>query len=338
VKILIDHGSPFLLAHGGMQVQIEKTLAALNAIGVDAEPLRWWDGGQEADIIHFFGGAPMSMSNIQLAHAKDIRVVMSVLLSGTGARPRSVLAVQSAVIGMARKLLPARMVAPFGWEAYHAADATILSTPWEALIAQRVFGAPTHKTHVLTNGVEDAYLESAPASRGPWLLCIGRITAIKRTLEVAQASVNARTPVWFIGRPMSDKDPYALRFFEFARQHPEWLRHESFLPLADLAQAYRNARGFVLLSKWETLSLAALEAAACGCPVLLADLPWAHSYFGDRASYCSPKAGTGETAAALRRFYDSAPTLPAPPRPLSWLGVVKQLKGIYEQVLAAKNR
>ena len=33
----------------------------------------------------------------------------------------------------------------------------------------------------------------------------------------------------------------------------------------------------------ESLSLSALEAAACGCPVLLSDLPWARTVFGQSA-------------------------------------------------------
>ena len=43
MKVLINCDTPFILAHGGMQVQIEQSLAALTAIGVQAEPLRWWD-------------------------------------------------------------------------------------------------------------------------------------------------------------------------------------------------------------------------------------------------------------------------------------------------------
>ena len=41
--------------------------------------------------------------------------------------------------------------------------------------------------------------------------------------------------------------------------------------------SYREARGFVLLSAMESLSLSALEAAACECPLFLSDLPWARS-------------------------------------------------------------
>jgi len=38
MKVLIDCHHPFAFAHGGMQIQIEQTLAALNASGVNAEP------------------------------------------------------------------------------------------------------------------------------------------------------------------------------------------------------------------------------------------------------------------------------------------------------------
>src|SRR5688572_4376843 len=47
LKVLIDCHLPFSLAHGGMQVQIEETMRALNAIGVCVAPLRWWDENQE---------------------------------------------------------------------------------------------------------------------------------------------------------------------------------------------------------------------------------------------------------------------------------------------------
>jgi len=78
-----------------------------------------------------------------------------------------------------------------------------------------------------------------------------------------------------------------------------------------VARIYREPR-FVLLSSMESLSLSALEAAACECPLLLSDLPWARSTFGDAASLLS--VGSPEHAAKnLRTFYDAAPSLA--PRP-----------------------
>jgi len=89
----------------------------------------------------------------------------------------------------------------------------------------------------------------------------------------------------------------------------------------------------VLLSAMETRSLAAEEAAACECPLLLSDLPWARATFEARASYAPVTSDARATAAVLRRFYDAAPTLPLPPKPPAWVAIGAQLKALYEQVL-----
>ena len=86
----------------------------------------------------------------------------------------------------------------------------------------------------------------------------------------------------------------------------------------------------------ESLSLSALEAGACGCPLLLGDLPWARATFNEHATYC-PVTSPGRTAAYLKAFYQSAPTLPPPPKPLTWLEVGRQLKTIYEGVLKSEK-
>src|SRR6185503_2412225 len=107
------------------------------------------------------------------------------------------------------------------------------------------------------------------AERGRWLVCTAIITERKRVLELAQAALHAQTPIWIIGKPYSETDPYFQEFLALAKTHPEVIRYEGAISDRQrLAQIYREARGFVLLSKWESLSLSALEAAACGCPVL----------------------------------------------------------------------
>jgi hypothetical protein len=67
--------------------------------------------------------------------------------------------------------------------------------------------------------------------------------------------------------------------------------------------------------------------------VLLGGLPWAHSVFGQSASYC-PLTGTTGTGAALEIFYAAAPSLPPPPRPAIWRQVAEQFRSIYDRVLA----
>ena len=41
MKILFDCSLPFALAHGGWSVQIQQTQAALLALGLEVEPVRW---------------------------------------------------------------------------------------------------------------------------------------------------------------------------------------------------------------------------------------------------------------------------------------------------------
>jgi glycosyltransferase involved in cell wall biosynthesis len=139
--------------------------------------------------------------------------------------------------------------------------------------------------------------------------------------------------LWVLGKPYGENDPYAIRFMEFAKQHASVIRYEGAVTdRTKLARIYQEARGFVLLSTNESLSLSALEAAACGCPLLLSDLPWARSVFKDAASYC-PITSVSRTAAVLRRFSDEAPQKQPPPKPLSWVEVAQRLKAVYEKVL-----
>jgi glycosyltransferase involved in cell wall biosynthesis len=114
------------------------------------------------------------------------------------------------------------------------------------------------------------------------------------------------------------------------------LRHEGPIQAREkLVRMYREARGFVLLSAMESLSLSALEAAACGCPLLLSRLPWATTFFRESACYCPVTSPATRTATFLRQFYDAAPGLKPPPQPRTWLEVGQQLKRLYEMLLSA---
>jgi glycosyltransferase involved in cell wall biosynthesis len=332
MKILLDCQMPFQLAHGGAQVQIERTKQALEAIGVEVDWLRWWDRLQVADVIHVIGRPPSEY--VDYARDKGIKVVVAELLTGLGSRPAPARRVQKALIAVAQGVLPKSFSARMAWRSYKTADACVALTPWEAQLMVEMFGAPRERVHVIANGVEEVFLQSAPAVRGPWLVCTATVTERKRVLELGEAAVLAQTPLWVIGQPYTEGDPYARSFADLARKNSTVLRYEGAISdRARLAQIYREARGFVLLSTMESLSLSALEAVACGCPLLLTDLPWARSVFGAKASYC-PIAAPQPTAAELRRFYDSAPALPIPPRPASWTEIAGQFRQLYTGLLA----
>jgi glycosyltransferase involved in cell wall biosynthesis len=332
MKVLFNYGAAFSLEHGGAQIQLEETMRALNVIGVTAEPLRWWDDQQRGDILHHLVRPPASL--VRAALQKGMKVVVSELLTGQGSRTRGQLLRQKYIQRFLNKFGPRSMVQHFNWDTYQLLDACIVLTPWEAEILGWLYNTPKEKIHVVPNGVETVFLDSQPAVRGPWLVCTATITERKRVLELAEAAVEARTPLWIVGKPYNPDEPYARRFLELARRHPDYLRYEG--PISDrgqLAVVYREARGFVLLSAQESLSLSALEATACECPLLLSDLPWARTVFKADVQYCSATAGKSQTAEKLRSFYDQAPALQPPPKPMTWIEVAQQIKGIYEGVL-----
>jgi glycosyltransferase involved in cell wall biosynthesis len=331
MKVLFDHSNPFLLAHGGFQIQIEQTKEALQKVGVDVEYLRWWDSNQSADVIHFFG-RPQS-SYIERAHAKGIKLVIAELLGGLAARPRLFRLIQRAIILSARSILPGPFTAKLAWDAYDAADACIALTRDQARLMREMFDAAPEKIHVVPNGVENVFLDSPQIERGRPLICTATITERKRVVELVQAAIAAHIPLRVIGRPYSEQDPYYLDFLKVSRSHRDLIQYEGGIQDREqLAIAYRKARGFVLLSTMESLSLSALEAAACECPLLLSDLPWARTTFRNNASYCRVKGSTAEIARALRRFYDSTPTLRLPQKPKTWVEIARDLQRIYELV------
>jgi hypothetical protein len=85
MKVLFDCHLPFLLTHGGMQIQIEQTRAALDGLGVEVKPLCWWDATQFGDVLHHFNRIPTYLQ--RLAQERGMKAVMSAFMSGLGARP-----------------------------------------------------------------------------------------------------------------------------------------------------------------------------------------------------------------------------------------------------------
>lgn len=331
MKIIFDHNEPFSLAHGGLQVQIMRTKSALEKVGLEVEYLRWWDDSQKGDIIHYFGRA--NPSHIDFAHGKGIKYVMQELLTSQGSRSITHLRLQAAANRILRRLLPANYRLPLRWDSYQKADAIIAITDWEAWIMGELFDAPTRRIRVVPNAVEDVFFRSGPKPSGDHLIIVATITERKRVLELAQAAIVAKTHLKVAGGPYSEADTYFLQFLETVEASQGIVEYLGPIQNPEqLAAHLHAARGFVLPSTMETQSLAALEAAAAGLPLLLSDLPWAHGTFGNKATYL-PLCSATSFADQLRRFFDLAPNLAAPPKPLAWRDVAVKLISIYDSTL-----
>jgi len=329
VKVLIDHHSPFALAHGGFQIQIEQTFLGLRELGIDVEWLRFWDPCQKPDIIHFFG--KVESGYLRFAREKGIKTVINELHTGLGSHPAWKHLIQRQVVGLSQKYLPF-ISSRLNWDNYSYADAVMALTPYEADLMRNIFHAPVKKVHVIPNGVDDIFLESSRVSREEWLLCTAVIHPRKRVLELAKAAIMAKTPLRVYGRPYSENSLYFKQFKEIVAGSRGIVRWEgSISDRVELAGIYRRARGFVLPSTMETLSLSALEAAATGCPLLLTNLRWATSTFGSHAAYLPNTSSPDTIAANLTAFY-SNPTESAGYKGLSWKGVAEQIFTLYKLI------
>lgn len=200
---------------------------------------------------------------------------------------------------------------------------------------QKTLGCPKQRLYVVSNGVEDEFFETTPTPKTNWVICTATIHPRKRVLELAEAAVQARVPVWIIGKPYSESESYYQRFLLISKTHPELVRYEGAInDRRTLAAIYRGARGFALVSSVETLSLSALEAAASRCPLMLTDLRWARTTFGAHAFYSKNTAAPPLIARDLRRFYERAPSATHSYVPLRWAQIAEQLKEVYQGVLS----
>jgi len=337
MKTVLDCPIPFQLAHGGGQIQIEQTAAALQGAGVEVENLRWWDGAQTADIVHYFARPGWLYADLVKKAGRSLVISELLTAQSSWSTWRHL---PNRILRQVNRWFGRPFDRRFNWHTYQIADAILALTPWEARLLVELYDAPPERIHVVPNGVEEVFFPVAGApevAREDFLVCTATITERKRVLELAEAAVAAQVPVWFIGKPYSESDPYFGCFLTLHRQHPQFVRYEGGITdRAQLAAIYRRARGFVLLSAMESLSLSALEAAAAGCPLLLGDLPWARCTFEGTASYCPVTPATATTAAVLKEFHRAAPSLPVPEKPKTWPEVGRQIKGIYETVVKGR--
>jgi glycosyltransferase involved in cell wall biosynthesis len=329
MKVLFDHAQPFLLAHGGVQIQIEQTKLALIRAGIDAEFVRWWDEEQRGDAIHYFGAVPQNY--LSLARQKGIPVVLTAYFSSTCNRSDFRLRVQGMLI---RGLLALpgwySVKTQLQWHTYREARQIVVGLEAERRVLEEVYGVPASRINVVPLGLDEASLTARPAGRkGNYLISVGTIRDVKRSVELAKLARAAEVTILFVGNPYSERDPYWKQFQTLIdNRFVRYQRH--IVNRAEVMNLLSDARGFVLFSEYENWSLAAHEAAACELPLLLPDLKWSRERFGTHATYFKRRDDTANTQ-ILRRFYLSACDLPSPQTQRhSWDDVARQLMKIYE--------
>jgi glycosyltransferase involved in cell wall biosynthesis len=151
----------------------------------------------------------------------------------------------------------------------------IVIAPWLMKELARAYPHHSHKLVYIPNGVPD--LASAPEHDQELDLEPGYVLAVSRLVpekgldylvKAFQRSGSERTLV-IVG----DADHASAYSRELLAAACERIIFTGRLPRTALGSIYRNAALFILASYEEGLPISALEAAACGTPMLLSDIP-----------------------------------------------------------------
>lgn len=333
MKVLFSNNLPFFLAHGGTQTLLESLMRELASLGVEVEPERWWDDKQSGDILHYINRAPIL--NVRAAHAKGFKVVMTENLDKTASRSRLELFGQRWMTELARMILPGGMTNRLGWEVYRELDAMVYVVEHEWQTAKYLFRANPDRGFIIPQGVETEALAdlARPQTQEDYLICVASIDPRKNSVLLAQAARLAEVPVVFLGKPYALDNPYFLEFQKCVDN--KTVHYPGFVSTGEKHRYLRGARGFVLLSQFESGCIAVYEAAAAGLPLLLSDLPWANKVYQQArgTAFVSLKSA-GKIAPVLRAFHGQARRQTGTTFPLlTWRQVAQRYVELYRKLL-----
>ena len=229
----------------------------------------------------------------------------------------------------------------------------------------QIFGIQPGRVHVLGTGYDATVFNcKAPCSlpmgeeRPPRLLYVGKIAYAKgvaslvRCLDQLPVSLDD-LEVYLVGGAGDEAEHEAIE--ELARAGRHKVVFTGKVGAEELVGLYRSCDTFVLPSFYEGLPLVVVEAMACGCKVVVTDLPgvrpWLSANVPDApVRYVAlpamhdvdvpdpsdlPAFEQRLAAQIAASLSDPAPT--CNPTALSWSALATRLVGEFEQLLASKR-
>lgn len=336
MKVLFYCTNPFFLAHGGTQTLLESLMREISSLGVEVEPARWWDGLQTGDILHFMNRPTHTL--VRTAQDKGFRCVMTENIDQTGSRKGWELWSRRMAFSLDR-MVGGPVSRRLSLEVYQKLDAMIYAVELERQVAHYLYGAPLDRSHVIPQGVDTDAIEdlAKPEPEGNYLISAATIIPRKNTVLLARAARIANVPIVFLGKPFNETDPYFREFRDLVDGH--WVRYPGYVSKEEKHRLLRGARGFALLSQFESGCIAVHEAAAAGLPLFLPELPWATEVYGEARGTRFCGVGPAEAVAhRLASFYEQARRLPGQTFPvLSWREVAKRYVAVYERATARQQ-
>lgn len=144
------------------------------------------------------------------------------------------------------------------------------------------YGVDQAKISVVNNAVGDQFTPGDPAERGDFLLAVSSPNRHKNFERLVEAAALAGVPLKIVG---AQDRAFATTNAADGPARTEWLGRVSDQELVQLLQ---TARAFAFPSLYEGFGIPPLEAQACGCPVVAADIPPVREVLGSSVELFDP--------------------------------------------------
>jgi len=328
---------PTLWASGGGEVQVVKTVEALERLQVKVVLFDLWSRVRGFDILHIFGSNYEVSGLVEVAKRVGLKVVVSTI--SYSAKP----VWQWKVWKWVDRCVPVPTTYRLRQRIYDRADRLIVASRSEAYQLAQGFRIDGRKIRLVPHGIDVKRFELA----GPelfteryrlrdFVLQVGRINRHKGQLRLIRALDGTGLDVVFIG-PLDHSDPEGVGEFERLLRSRPWVHYIGELGHDDpmLASAYAAARVHVLPSFSESLGLVTLEAVAGGAAAVTGPYPPIREYLGDYVYYCNPKSVDSIRKTVLEAFTKG-------PKPgarehvlanFSWDKVAERLLNVYRELV-----
>ena len=324
LRIALLGGVPPALGGGGLELQMERTAAALRRRGHEVEHVERLEQGATFDVLHAFGSEANVWFNVRHWRRSPAPLVLSPVIVTSPGRVERQLVLGSALPGL---MTTARMKR----ELLVRADAVVCLTTHERELVGRL-GRHRGAVAVIGNGVDPLPAEELPEPPAelpeePFALLLGAVSERKRQTEIL-AGLGGRLPAVVVGGWAGSAEARKSFERELERGGAVWLGELSDPALIQAVQ--RRALGQVLLSTAETQSLAVLEALAVGLPVVVSDIPSHRELQAEHPGLVRIVPDVPGAVEALLALRGVPHPEPAPIR--SWDDVAAALERVYRGV------
>lgn len=138
---------------------------------------------------------------------------------------------------------------------------------------------------IVPNAVDTTFFKEKIEGDKQGVVCVARIEGRKNQLNLIKAIKQTDLQLTIIGNASPNHQQYYNECKNEANDQISFIDH---IAQEELLKHYQKAKIHAMVSWFETTGLSSLEAAACGCNIVVSDKGDQRDYFKDEAFYADP--------------------------------------------------